>query len=522
MTPTPRLIHLLPATLALSLIGARGAAAQIVIVDGDSLVDAVATASDGETIIIQSDSTFEGTLSWSSKELTIRAGFGYSPTVKGDFDSAAISLGSTSTPTVANLKGLRIVRGDFAPTSSPGFAAIFSGTGSGTLQGICSFQDCTLLGDVSVSGTGDFGFELELDGSTLLGDLLLSGTGDSQKAVQVHSNSRVGQVYIGPTSNAVVSLMVADSRIVGGIEASAALNAVATGAIRRSRIEGPVTAAQSSTSQVDILIESTLITGDGSGTGVFSTAGAQVEGVNLTVTGFDIGLDAGLGAQFANLALFGNGVDLAPVVLPIQIATSLIEDGTYAGFSGNFGGTPAVDSNFALTADSIGIDAGNSMHPELGAGDLNGDARVQDSDGDGVATVNVGAIETLAPCVLAAFEYFNGSGANPTFYTVDQAPALGASLVATVATNPSTVATIVALGNRSASPLVLPGFQGELLLELAPFPLLDVATGVHVIPVPDDASLCGAIIDTQALRADLLGFGLVIRAGNGARLTLGE
>ena len=148
--------------LALSLTAAP-ALADLVVVDGDSLVSAVAAAVDGETIYIQSDATFVGTLEWSAKDITVRGGFGYTPTVQGDPGEPAVSLSPTSVPTGATFFGLSLAPG--APTQDvPDPDAMdFAGTGNGPLFAECLIEECEVLGDVTATGTGDFELDLTLE-----------------------------------------------------------------------------------------------------------------------------------------------------------------------------------------------------------------------------------------------------------------------------------------------------------------------------------------------------------------------
>lgn len=515
-------LALTPSLTALGLaLAAAPAAAQIVVVDGDSLVDVVATAPDGETIIIQSDATFTGTLSWEGKALTIRAGFGYTPTIKGDLDSVALKPVPASPPTYMTLEGVRIEAGDpSVPTFEPD-AISWSGTSGTLVDAIIVLDSCAIVGDISASGTGDIGAELTLTGSQLDGEIVAFGTGSARLTASVIQGSTVGGIRLLPTGTSTVDLTVAGATVDGQLSISSNLGTDVEVSVRRSTIRGEVEAVSGSAIRPYLLMESCLLVGDGSGTGLTSDNQVDVLGVNLTITGFATGLDTQVDSYFHNLALFGNGEDLAPVVLPSRIADSLIEDGTYAGFSGNFGGTPLVDSNYALLPGSIGIDAGDSFAPELGVVDLQFDPRVQDSDGNGAAQVNVGAIESLGSCAPADFAYFNGSGINPAHYSIQQPPVLGSNVLAGIQTSPDTAATIVAVGVESGTQLVLPGFEGELLLNLAPAPILDVALGNHSIPVPADGALCGAIVGTQGLRVRNIGGIPTIEFLNGARLRLG-
>lgn len=103
-----------------------------------------------------------------------------------------------------------------------------------------------------------------------------------------------------------------------------------------------------------------------------------------------------------------------------------------------------------------------------------------------------------------------------------QTPVQGASFVGEVQLGPTTVATVLAIGVQAEGPTILPGFEGEFLLDLAIAPFLDVSTGIHVIPIPEDIALCGVEVDSQALRIDLPAGSQALRFTNGARLLLGD
>ena len=512
-------LHALPAALALS---APCALSQVVVLSGDSLVDAVANAADGETIIIQSDDIFVGTLGWSQKELTIEAGIGYAPTIQGSPDAQALALSVSDPETRATLRGVRLVVGDPDPASTLVPAVSLSGTGTAPVDMVVDFHDCRIEGRFSVGGTGDAAILCDLYGVTLEGELELGGTGDSAATVRVWEGGTLDTVSVRPTGSAVRNLSLVDSEVGGALEVEARSTSQATVTVDRTRLGGSLSVTQEIGASAVVTLDSCLLVGDGGGTGVLVEDGAACDAVNCTVTGFDLALDAALPAFFENMALFGNGQDLDPVVIAQQIENSLIEDGTYDGVFGNFAGTPLVDADYRLVAGSVGIDAGNSAAPGLGSLDLTGEPRIQDSDGDGFAQVNVGAHEALAECAVAAHQAFNGSGANPFFFGVPGEPVLGGTFVGLVTKGPQTVATLVALGTSSAAPITVPLVEGEVLLELLPLPLLHFGNGPHAMPVPDDQALCGAIVDTQGYRLDFDGVLLTVRAGNGQRLVLGE
>ena len=502
--------------VAFALLSAT-ASAQIVVLDGDDLAATCAAAPDGSLIVIQSNETFVGTLSWQNKSLTIRSGVGFAPTIQGDPDSPAVRFGDEAG---LILRQVTVAAGEEL-TLSFIRAIDLSGTSIGVETATVELEDCVVEGLIEMGGTGDFWSDLTLRDTEVNGDLLIGGTGSSRQFVNVFSDCRIGSLLVSPISDGGSEVLVRNSIIEGNLTLDANSDTSVTAVLRRTRIQGNVVVAEnddSTVAETDVLLESCLIVGDGAGTGLFADEFATLRGVNLTVSGFVTGLAAGIGSDFVNCLIFDNDQDLDPVVLPIQISNSLIEDGTYSGFFGNFGGTPGVTDNFRLIEGSLGIDAGDSAAADLGSLDLNGDPRIQDGDGDSVAVVNVGATESVVPCTPASFTLYNGSGINPEILSVLLPPTLGSIFQIEVKQELDTVATIVAIGAPDLSGLMFPGVAGELLLGLAPFPTLDFAAGLHAFPIPNDLNLCGSEAAAQGIRVDL---SLSLELTNAVSLTLG-
>lgn len=90
---------------------------------------------------------------------------------------------------------------------------------------------------------------------------------------------------------------------------------------------------------------------------------------------------------------------------------------------------------------------------------------------------------------------------NPADYAVTGPPKLGASLGATVTLDPAGLPislVLIGLASNPGSPNPLG--QGELLVGLAPFPLIDASTGSHTIPIPNDPTLNGVLLYSQGFR----------------------
>ncbi|MCK6445640.1 MAG: hypothetical protein L6Q99_04545 [Planctomycetes bacterium] len=346
----------LPLCALLLAFSASGAFAQIIVHDGDDLAAIVAAAPTGSVIEIQGDGPFAGTVSWLGKRLELRAGAGFKPTLLGD-----VRLEHSTTPTHGVFVGLRMM-GDLAVTGTatiPVFAdAVLSG--------------CELEGRVSVGGTGKARSRL-VALRTRFGDWCsLVGTGD-----------------------AVAFTAFADSEFASHFNCSSTGAFVGSATFRRCRFADSFSASCSALSRLSLSMESCLLAGPGmASTGVQLDANVRARLVNTTITGFGVGLSGAAIGTYENMLVYGNlDEDLGAGVSSAQVAHSLIEDGTFAGLNGNFGGTPLVGPDYRLLPGSIGVDAGNDAALALGARDFYGDARVQDGDGDGVAHVDVGAVE---------------------------------------------------------------------------------------------------------------------------------
>lgn len=480
-----------PCALALS------ASAQIIVLDGQDLAAIVNGAPGGSVIEIQGNGPFVGTLSWSAKTLTIRAGAGFAPVIEGTSFSV-LSLSNANPPTTAILEGLTLRAAPPTPTSTPA-AMSFTGTSLQPEDIVVRCTDCVLEGNVSSSGTGMHRFTGAFRDTRVEGTFSLGGTG-----------------------NLIQNVTIEDCTI-------DALSATTTGSasvdvdVRRTRVLGRLSASPISSSVIDVFAESTILVGGGpsSGSGISLSGASTGRFVNLTVTGFDTGIAAPAAVTFENMLLFGNGSDVANSVSAGQISNSLISDGTFNGANGNFAATPGVDSLGALVLGSPGLDAGNNAAAGLGTLDLAGQPRIQDSDTNGSVIVNVGAYEALGN-TLAQTVLVPGSGVNPIEYVATSPPVLGGTFGATIATNPTTVLTVVAIDLINVPPYVVPFAVGEILVPASVFMVLDVAAGVHAIPVPANPAAVGATLGSQGFRAEILPGPIAeLFALNGLGLTLG-
>jgi hypothetical protein len=518
-----------PSLLLLSLTAAP-AAAQIVVLDGDDLPAVVTAAPDGETIVINSDATFVGTLSWEDKALTIRGGFGFAPTIKGDVDQNAIDVAPGMDVT---LRDLTIDKGDNVENNFTWAAQFVDGISTAPAR--FEAKDCTLGGGVkSTFGPENQIRAVKITDSSVAGSISIRAYRGQQVFVDLLRSTVDGDVDFNAADSqggtpSTLDATVQDSSIEFGFEIGSPSSSSGGGcdvAIRRSTLGYGVEAyggAEPST----LFLESCLLVGPGPGatsvtrTGLTTGTDVTARCINVTVTGFDVGLETNVGTTLDNLAIFGNADDLHPVLLPIQISNSLIEDGTFEGLFGNFAGTPLVDQDYRLIQGSIGIDAGDPTVVGLGTTDLEGQPRIQDGNGDGVARVNVGALETVPACTQAAVEPLLLGGANLQALTASGLPVLGSDFQVEIAMDVTTIATLLAVGLESGVVNSFPGIEGALLLSAAPFPLLYVAAGSHPLPIPMDTNLCGVQLAVQGVRADLVGADTALSFTNGLRLTLG-
>lgn len=508
-----------------ALLAPSRVSAQTVVTTGDSLVAAVAAAADGDVILIQSSATFVGTLSWTGKRLTLRAGIGYQPTLRGSPDLPAVRLAPSPGPgSSGTFEGLRLEAGISAPGSIEAPAVHQFGTAPAAPyhSATTEFEDCLILGDVESDCTGSSVSWLVLRETRVAGAVEVSGTGSAYTYLSCTEGSDVDTLVLANNGQATNLSFVRDVRIREALRIAPLSSGEHGLFMERSALGGPVTIQGGASTAISVSMESCLLKGDGSGTALFARSFDDLEADNLTITGFAVGLDAELPASFANLLIFGVQDCLAPVVLPAQIRRSVIEDGTYQGLLGNLGGKPWVDANFALLAGSKGVDHGDNAAINLGNQDLLGAERYQDNDGDGVVRINCGAIEGLGACATAGVTPYNGSGSNPDWTSALTKPKLGQVFVASVAYGPQTAATLLALGAPSQVPLALAGVEGEILLDLALFPTLDFALGTHVIPVPGSFQYCGFELVAQGLRIDLQEGLPLARCGNGLELVLGQ
>jgi len=123
----------------------------------------------------------------------------------------------------------------------------------------------------------------------------------------------------------------------------------------------------------------------------------------------------------------------------------------------------------------------------------------------------------------AACTFRNGLGINPADYSCTSMPVLGSNWVGQIHVGPSTLGALVAVapgGPVSGVPL----FGGELLVQLAPPPLILVAfaSGTVTAQIPATPAFAGVTLATQGIRFELISGTTTLVLSNALDLTLGD
>lgn len=523
-TRFPQPARFAPWLLLFGPLFAASAHADIVLGPGDDLVAAVAAAADGETLVLESNGVYVGTIGWTNRSLTLRAGTGFAPTIRGSDDGPALVFTANSTaPTVARFVGIDLEAGTVTSLPTAPYSLMTIGTGSGAVVAQLEFEDCRLLDGVVLGGTGEFHSQVTVQ-SCAVGAAILSGTGDAVGEL-IATNSTFTSVRAFGTGDFRSEVGLVGCSVDGAVELSPSLSATVDFEARRTRFRSGIDADASVPGQTKALLVSCLFQSPSTASGVTaiaSSAPANVRGINLTITRCSLALDTEAPSRFSNLLIYQNAATVGAGVLPADVDNSMF--GTLpAGFDamGNFQGIPSWDNQFALLPGSPGIDAGDSSVAQLGALDLDGSLRITDGNQSGTAEVNVGAVEHYGNCPPAAATLLNGSGINPLACEVLSLPQLGGVFRATVAPTANTIATLLAYDAQSLLPLVIPGIEGEILVALSVNVILDLQNGNHQFAIPNLPSLVGLNLAGQGFRILLNGPVLGTQSVNGWALTLG-
>lgn len=521
-------------SLALCCVGAAESRAQIVVTDGDDLAAIVAGAPDGETIRIDSNSTFSGTVRVSAKSLTLEAGPGFEPRIQGGADQPALVLecqDGATTDLIAS--GLTFEAG----AGSPLVGAIDT---EGALQSpatlLALFQECEFDGTAMFTSRPLFDAQFTLEdchfreyarfggaGSFLLGAARLSAS--------VSRSSVEFGLSVDAFQDSDIDVEVLDSQVRFSVELNDLTNAGDYDVVlRRSHLIGGVSASGVDAPGHSVLVESCLLDGHSAVTeteGIQSTGSSRMRLVNCTLTGWEVALhfDPTSPSTGINLLLYDNDLDVDSETPSGALTHSLVSDGSYTGL-GIVAGDPDLDGEGQFLPGSLGIDAGDSAASGLGLFDIAGKPRIQDGDEDGTPQVNFGAMESVNFCGLAGIEPLPGNGINPSGVFPAGPPIVGQDFLVQVQAGANTVLTVLAIDSPAPVPLLLPGITGEVLLAATPGMLLDYGVGIgqHVLPVPSSSLLCGATTGCQGLRVDLepLTGALQIHALDAYLVTLGS
>ena len=485
------------------------ASAQIIVNTGDDIVAICNAAPSGSVIQIQSDAVFVGQHTWSAKELTIEAAPGFSPTLRGPVDNNCIQLVPGNPPTKATFKNLTIERGPKSATFPvEGFPLVVQTWGTSDLRTEVYVENCTLLGRPTFSGSGNSSGKGVFVNSTLLDNFLAQG------------------FPLMPLELSFEDCVVNGSFQVFCLNTVSGLPRLANVTLRRTLFGRELDFNASPGNMLVVAGESCVVDGDlEPGTTVHKGVNLfdNVVGTftNWTILNTNTAIKGVPGVQLENALLVDNGVCLETVDLG-QISNSLIEDGTYAGLNGNLAGSATLDSAYRLVGCSVGLDQGNNGAVASAALDLNGQPRIQDNDGDLVATVNMGATEATG-FIPGNVVLENGSNINPVGYLVFSSPVIGTTLNAFIPGIPSGATVLTAIvAAAPIAPTTSGAYVGELLVSLSGSPLYFTGTGGPLpIPIPNNCALIGLTVRTQGFRFDNVGGSIVTHCLNRRDLTIG-
>lgn len=501
-------MHLPLTALCACSVLALPAAAQTIVNTGDDLIAVVAAAASGDVIQIHSDATFVGLFDWAGKTLTIEAGPGYTPTLRGPDGNNCLQPTPANPPTIGTFKGLRIEGGPAAPF--PGFPVVVMAYGEAAWHTEVTFEDCTLSGRPTFGGTG-----------------LSTGKGSFKNTVMEDSFLAYGY------ETAPLEILLEDCVVRNAFQAFGTSKPLGgfehvDVTLRRSVFGRGIDLNAIDGGSVNVLAESCVVDGDLEA-GTFVPYGVRIFSdvtgsfANVTVTNVATGIQGQPGVTWHNLLIHGNsGASLAGVDLA-NIDHSLIEDGTYAGLNNNFAGSALWDADYQLLFCSSGLDAGDNAAPGLGATDLNGEPRIQDNDALPGAVINVGATEKSGS-VSPAATVVNGSGINIASYIAGTLPVIGGTYSAIILSppgSPSPVLTMIVV-DVAAPPTTSPLWVGELMLALSGAATYHMSpSAVHSIPVPSSCGIVGLTVPTQGFAIHDVSGALVPHCRNRLDLTIG-
>lgn len=390
--------HLVFACCALAF-STPALAITVIVGDGGNLGAAIAAANNQDIIEIQSNGTFSGSLTWSNKYLTIRAGNGFHPTIQGSISG----IYGSNPVTGGTFQGLNVTGSLNATATATTYAnylvehctlqggSTLSGTGS--FQVNATFNDTDVPGVINFGGTGGFTLDVTVNHSVLHNDVYLN-TLANENVLTAHFNDN--DIYLRPHSGGGSqatdhrNLSFARNRFRQGIDLSVGNFNNFTVKMTDNVLGDPV--IPPAINDAGLLLRSFYSDG--------YAANVNASFVNNTVVGFGHGVQmsgfsqtSNLNVDFANM-LLRNTDDLLDVPAS-RISYSLISDGTYNNQNNNFFGIPLLGSDGALLPGSPGIDRGNNS--KASTSDFLGHTRILDGNSDGIKVVDVGAYEVVVP-----------------------------------------------------------------------------------------------------------------------------
>jgi hypothetical protein len=228
--------------------------------DGDSLLAAVAAAAHGDVIEIQSNQFFGGTLTWSNKFLTIRAGSGFSPSI------GSIRSIRGNTQTGGEFRGLNIIGTifDVGGSSNSSKLDFFENDIQGVVDlnggGVLTqaqFVGNAIHGGIEIGTTGPTSYVIDFRQNTIYGHTFLGGTGQQNIKSTFVQNEMQG-VFLGGTGSLFVDAQFENNHVRGRFLAQNAGNSHYDLTLRQNEFDLPVVLEGGESQRHPSLVEGNL------------------------------------------------------------------------------------------------------------------------------------------------------------------------------------------------------------------------------------------------------------------------